>query len=73
VAADKLLFPTRTGLWYVPGDWKAIALRTNSSPPPGAHDPVGMVADTGRHPCRLDFAVLDRQRGPVVASPLPTV
>ena len=41
VAADKLLFPSRTGLWYVPGDWKSIALRTNGSPQPGAHDLLG--------------------------------
>jgi hypothetical protein len=42
VAADKLLFPSRTGLWYVPGDWKSIALRTtDGSPPPGAHDLLG--------------------------------
>lgn len=40
-AADKLLFPSRTGLWYVPGDWKSLALRTNDSPPPGAHDLLG--------------------------------
>jgi hypothetical protein len=40
-AADKLLFPARTGLWYVPGDWKSLALRTNDHPPPGAHDLLG--------------------------------
>ncbi len=40
-AADKLLFPSRTGLWYVPGAWKSLALRTNDSPPPGAHDLLG--------------------------------
>jgi hypothetical protein len=40
-AGDKLLFPSRTGLWYVPGDWKSIALRTNGSQPPGAHDLLG--------------------------------
>ena len=40
-AADKLLFPSRTGLWYVPGDWKSLASRTNDSPPPGAHDLLG--------------------------------
>jgi hypothetical protein len=40
-AADKILFPSRTGLWYVPGDWKSLALRTNDSPPPGAHDLLG--------------------------------
>jgi hypothetical protein len=32
-----------------------------------------MVADTGRHIYRLDFAVLDRPRSPMVASPLPPV
>jgi Predicted membrane protein len=73
VAADKLLFPSRTGLWYVPGDWKSIALRTKRQPPARRTRAVGMVADTGRHSCRLDFAVLDRQRSPVVASPLPPV
>jgi hypothetical protein len=40
-AADKLLFPSRTGLWYVPGDWKSIALRTDGTPTPGAHDLLG--------------------------------
>jgi hypothetical protein len=40
-AADKLIFPSRTGLWYWPGDWKSLALRTNDSPPPGAHDLLG--------------------------------
>ena len=40
-AADKLLFPSRTGLWYLPGDWKSLALRTNGSPPPGAHELLG--------------------------------
>jgi hypothetical protein len=40
-AGDKLFFPSRTGLWYVPGDWKSIALRTDGSPPPGAHDLLG--------------------------------
>jgi hypothetical protein len=40
-AADKLLFPSRTGLWYLPGDWKLLSLRTNDSPPPGAHDLLG--------------------------------
>jgi hypothetical protein len=40
-AADKLLFRSRTGLWYLPGDWKSLALRTNDSPPPGAHDLLG--------------------------------
>lgn len=41
VAADKLLFPSRTGLWRLPGDWKSLALRTNDSPPPGAHELLG--------------------------------
>jgi hypothetical protein len=40
-AADKIIFPSRTGLWYVPGDWKSLALRTNGSSPPGAHDLLG--------------------------------
>lgn len=40
-AADKLLFPSRTGLWYVQGDWKSLALRTNDSPPPGAQELLG--------------------------------
>ena len=40
-AADKLLFPSRTGLWYVAGDWKSLALRTNDTPPPGAHELLG--------------------------------
>jgi hypothetical protein len=41
VAVDKLLWPSRTGLWYLPGDWKSLALRTNYSPPPGAHELLG--------------------------------
>jgi hypothetical protein len=41
LAVDKLLFPSRTGLWYVPGDWKSLTLRTNVSPPPGAHELLG--------------------------------
>ena len=40
-AGDKLFFPSRTGLWYLPGDWKSLALRTNDSPPPGAHELLG--------------------------------
>ena len=41
VAADKLMFPSRTGLWYVPGNWTSLALRSSGSPPPGAHDLLG--------------------------------
>jgi hypothetical protein len=40
-AADKILFPSRTGLWYLPGDWKSLTLRTNGSSPPGAHELLG--------------------------------
>jgi hypothetical protein len=40
-AALKLLFPSRTGMWYLPGDWKSLALRTNDNPPPGAHELLG--------------------------------
>ena len=40
-AVDKLLFPSRTGLWYLPGDWKSLALRTNGSSPSGAHELLG--------------------------------
>jgi len=40
-AVDKLIFPSRTGLWYVPGDWKSLALRTSDSHPPGAHELLG--------------------------------
>ena len=40
-AADKLLFPSRTGLWYVPGNWTSLALRTDGSSPPGAHELLG--------------------------------
>jgi hypothetical protein len=40
-AGDKLFFPSRTGLWYLPGDWKSLALRTSDSPPPGAHELLG--------------------------------
>jgi hypothetical protein len=32
---------------------------------------VGLVADTGRDSCGLDFAVLHRPGGPLVASPVP--
>ena len=41
VAADKLLFPSRTGLWYVPGNWTSLALRSNGSPSPGARELLG--------------------------------
>ena len=40
-AADKLLFPSRTGLWYSPGRWKSLALVTNGNAPPGAHELLG--------------------------------
>lgn len=40
-AVDKLLWPSRTGLWYSPGDWKSLALHTNDSPQPGAHELLG--------------------------------
>jgi hypothetical protein len=40
-AVDKLIFPSRTGLWYVPGDWTSLALRTSDSHPPGAHELLG--------------------------------
>ena len=40
-AADKLLFPSRTGLWYSPGRWNSLALVTNGNAPPGAHQLLG--------------------------------
>ena len=40
-AVDKLLWPSRTGLWYSSGDWKSLALVTNGSAPPGAHELLG--------------------------------
>ncbi len=41
MAADKLFFPSRTGLWYLPGDWTSLTLRTNGSPAPGAQEALG--------------------------------
>jgi hypothetical protein len=40
-AVNKPLFPSRTGLWYVPGDWTSIVLHINASPPPGARELLG--------------------------------
>jgi hypothetical protein len=40
-SADKLLFPSRTGLWWLPGDWNSLTLRTSGSPLPGAQELLG--------------------------------
>lgn len=40
-AVEKLLSPSRAGLWYVPGDWWSVSLVTFDSPPPGARELLG--------------------------------
>jgi hypothetical protein len=40
-AADKLFFPSRTGLWYISGDIWSLRLVTDGRPPAGAHELLG--------------------------------
>lgn len=40
-AIEKLLAPSRGGLWYVPGHWSSISLITSGSPPSGARELLG--------------------------------
>ena len=40
-AIEKLLAPSRGGLWYVPGDWWSISLVIFDNPAPGARELLG--------------------------------
>ena len=40
-AVEKLLSPSRVGLWYVPGDWGSTSLVTFDNPPRGARELLG--------------------------------
>jgi hypothetical protein len=40
-AADKLFWPSRTGLWYLQGDWSSLRLVTSGNPPAGASELLG--------------------------------
>lgn len=40
-AVERLLSPSRAGLWYVPGDWRSITLVTFDNPPAGARELMG--------------------------------
>jgi hypothetical protein len=40
-AADKLFFPSRTGLWYISGDIWSLRLVTDGRPLAGAHELLG--------------------------------
>lgn len=38
---EKVLAPSRGGLWYVPGEWSSITLIISGTPPPGSHELLG--------------------------------
>lgn len=40
-AVEKLLSPSRAGLWYVRGDWRSLSLVRFENPPQGARELLG--------------------------------
>ena len=66
---EKLLSPSRTGLWYMPGNIWSLRLITDGTAPAGGRELLGWWLGANRHCGGLDSALRSRFCGAMVDTP----